>query len=187
MTCPHCGADNADNAKFCRQCGKELAAGEFKPTEAASPSPGALAGLALYAGFWRRTAALLIDAIPVGIISWIVGVSTHTQSIFWWNVEGISDARGFLIGAIIGWLYFAMCESSGSQATLGKMIIGLYVTDEGGSRITFRRATGRHFGKYISAVLLCIGFMMAGFTEKKQGLHDMLADTLVMRHPPIPA
>lgn len=101
---------------------------------------------------------------------------------FWWDVEDVSDLRGFVFGAIIGWLYFALQESSRTQATLGKLVVGLYVTDEDGRRINFARATGRHFGKYVSGVLLAIGFLMAGFTARKQGLHDMLAKTLVLKH-----
>ena len=135
-----------------------------------------------YAGFWRRVAAVLIDTIPLAIMSWIIGSATETHSMFWWDAEDATDMRGFVLSALVMWLYFALSESSRTQATLGKMIVGLYVTDEDGRRISFGRATGRHFGKYISGVILGIGFLMAGFTARKQGLHDMLARTLVMRH-----
>ena len=135
-----------------------------------------------YSGFWRRVGATLIDTIPLAIMSWIIGTATETPSMFWWDVEDVSDLRGFVFGAIIGWLYFALQESSRTQATLGKLVVGLYVTDEDGRRINFARATGRHFGKYVSGVLLAIGFLMAGFTARKQGLHDMLAKTLVLKH-----
>ena len=135
-----------------------------------------------YAGFWRRVGATLIDTIPLAIMSWIIGTATETPSMFWWDVEDVSDLRGFVLGAILGWLYFALQESSRTQATLGKLVVGLYVTDEDGRRINFARATGRHFGKYVSGVLLAIGFLMAGFTARKQGLHDMLARTLVLKH-----
>jgi uncharacterized RDD family membrane protein YckC len=81
---------------------------------------------------------------------------------------------------VIGWLYFAAMESSSKQATLGKMAVGLYVTDMDGNRISFGRATGRYFGRIISGLILCIGYFMAGFTEKKQTLHDMMAGCLVL-------
>ncbi len=171
MLCPHCGTSNADTAKYCIRCGKELAM-PAKP----------LGQPAQYAGFWRRAAATLIDTIPLAIMSWIVGSATHTPSMYWWDVEDASDLRGFLFGALIGWLYFALAESSRTQATLGKMIIGLYVTDDEGRRLSLKRATGRHFGKYLSGAILGIGFLMAGFTEKKQGLHDIMAKTLVLKH-----
>jgi uncharacterized RDD family membrane protein YckC len=79
------------------------------------------------------------------------------------------------------WLYEAFMESSSYQATLGKMILGMKVTDLSGNRISFGRATGRHFAKWISGMILCIGYIMVGFTERKQGLHDLLAGTLVRR------
>lgn len=79
------------------------------------------------------------------------------------------------------WLYFSIMESSKAQATIGKMALSLKVTDMEGNRISFGRATGRFFGKFISEIILMIGFMMAGWTEKKQALHDMMADTLVIR------
>jgi uncharacterized RDD family membrane protein YckC len=71
-------------------------------------------------------------------------------------------------------------ESSVKQATLGKLAIGIIVTDLQGSRITFGRATGRYFGKILSSLILSIGYIMAGFTEKKQALHDMIAGCLVV-------
>ena len=70
--------------------------------------------------------------------------------------------------------------SSEKQATVGKMVLGMVVTDVNGGRISFGRATGRHFAKWLSALILGIGFLMAAFTERKQALHDMIADTLVV-------
>jgi len=72
-------------------------------------------------------------------------------------------------------------ESSARQATLGKMAVGIVVTDERGARISFGRATGRFFAKFLSMLILYVGYLMAAFTEKKQGLHDVLAGTLVVR------
>ena len=98
-----------------------------------------------------------------------------------------------MIGALIGayfsfiviitvasWLYFALMESSNKQATVGKMALSIKVTDINGNRLTFGRATGRYFGKILSGMILYIGFIMAGFTEKKQALHDMIAGCLVV-------
>ncbi|MFY9676334.1 MAG: RDD family protein, partial [Terriglobales bacterium] len=85
----------------------------------------------------------------------------------------------FVLTLGASWLYEALMESSSYQATLGKMIFGMKVTDLYGNRISFARATGRHFAKIVSGLLLCIGFIMVGLTERKQGLHDMMAGTLV--------
>ena len=89
--------------------------------------------------------------------------------------------RFILISAVLKWLYYALLESSSWQATLGKKALGLEVTDLERRRIGFGRATGRTFAKIISAMILYIGFLMAGFTEKKQALHDMMAGCLVIR------
>jgi uncharacterized RDD family membrane protein YckC len=94
-----------------------------------------------------------------------------------------------LVGAIVSgafgftssWLYEAFLESSSRQATLGKMVLSLRVTDLEGHRISFLRATGRHFAKIVSVATLFIGYIMAGLTERKQALHDILAATLVVR------
>jgi len=85
-----------------------------------------------------------------------------------------------ILGGVVGWLYFAMMESSSTQGTLGKMALGIKVTDLNGGQIGFGKATGRYFGKIISALILLIGYIMVAFTEKKQGLHDMMAGCLVV-------
>ena len=125
-----------------------------------------------FAGFWIRVLAYIIDslviAIPVGGLLWAVGVG---------------DTAGNGVGLIVGWLYAAVMESSEWQATVGKRVLGLWVTDEEGRRISFGRATIRHFSKIVSAIILCIGFLMVAFTDRKQGLHDKMASTLVWRNP----
>jgi uncharacterized RDD family membrane protein YckC len=86
------------------------------------------------------------------------------------------------LGFLGGWLYHAMMESSDWQATLGKKALNLRVTDITGARVTFNRASGRHFGKIITGLIpFGVGFMLAGLTERKQALHDMLASCLVLR------
>lgn len=83
---------------------------------------------------------------------------------------------------IASWLYYALMESSHKQATIGKIVLGISVTDLSGNRISFGRATGRYFAKIISGVLLSIGYIMAAFTAKKQTLHDIIASTLVIKN-----
>lgn len=120
-----------------------------------------------YAGFLKRLVAAIIDGILVGIV---VGILTSTMDESWSGV----------ISTLLGWLYYAGMESSERQATLGKSVMGIYVTDLYGQRISFLRATGRYFAKILSALILMIGYIMAAFTERKQALHDMLASTLVL-------
>jgi uncharacterized RDD family membrane protein YckC len=86
------------------------------------------------------------------------------------------------IGFVGSWLYFAMMESSSWQATLGKRALSIEVTDLAGQRVSFGRASGRHFSKIITNLIpLFIGYILAGFTEKKQAIHDMIASCLVLR------
>jgi uncharacterized RDD family membrane protein YckC len=80
-------------------------------------------------------------------------------------------------------LYYSVMESSPWQATLGKRALGLQVTDLQGRRISFGRATGRYFAKIVSGLTLSIGYLMAGFTRRKQALHDIIAECLVVRRP----
>src|SRR5215831_6842530 len=143
-----------------------------------------------YAGFWWRFLASMIDGLIMGVIFVPLGV-----------VIGIGMASAndpdspMLLAAnyglnglefLVGWLYFAFCESSSWQATLGKKVCGLLVTDMAGNQLTFGRATGRYFGKLLSGLICYIGFIMAGFTERKQALHDMVANTLVLKGPAVP-
>jgi len=141
----------------------------------------------VYAGFWLRVGAILIDGLilsPLAVISFALNAmvraadSTSTELI----LSLVSLAYSLLL-LVVRWLYFALQESSGHQATVGKRVVGIYVTNRQGQRITFGRATGRYFAKIISTLTLCIGFMMAGWTERKQALHDLIADTLVVRKP----
>jgi len=120
--------------------------------------------------------------VPVGLIfggiSWLGGMGHGFPHVAFAFLGGGITALLVIAGQ---WLYEAFMQSSQYQATLGKMIFGMKVTDLYGNRISFARATGRHFAKWLSAMLFCVGFIMVGFTERKQGLHDMLAGTLVRR------
>ena len=142
------------------------------------------------AGFWMRFAAYLIDAVVLAIpgcvitrgIPPLMGVGLPAQPTREEIMSLLFLACGAnIIALVIGWLYYPLMESSANQGTLGKMALGIKVTDMAGGRITFGRASGRYFGKILSRLTLGIGYMMAGWTEKKQALHDILADTLVVR------
>jgi uncharacterized RDD family membrane protein YckC len=88
------------------------------------------------------------------------------------------------IGIVVNWLYEALMTSSSKQATVGKMVFGLVVTDTQGARLSFLHATGRHFAKFLSTLTLLIGYVMAAFTERKQALHDFVAGTYVLHGKP---
>jgi uncharacterized RDD family membrane protein YckC len=179
MFCPHCGHENIDNARYCARCGQEIVVKPDPPAPepAVSETPAPewyTAPLRVqpieYAGFWLRFVAFLLDFLILAAIDIALTLITFGGYIF-----------AFGLPMLISWLYYAVMESSPKQATIGKMAVGIAVTDLVNHRITFARATGRHFASYISTIILFIGFIMVAFTEKKQGLHDMLADTLVVK------
>jgi uncharacterized RDD family membrane protein YckC len=87
-----------------------------------------------------------------------------------------------LVFLVLGWLYFASLECN-LGGTIGKLMVGLRVADVNGQPINFQRATGRYFGKILSALPLYIGFFMALFTERGQALHDKVASTVVIHRP----
>ncbi len=146
----------------------------------------------VYAGFWLRVLAYLIDLVLLYsvvfagglIVGFVIGfVVAIVNRDALQAVLTVVKPVTFLVTLVIFWLYFALMESGRLQATVGKMALGLRVTDRRGERIGFGRASGRFFGKIISGFILGVGYMMAGWTERKQALHDMLADTLVVRKP----
>ena len=137
----------------------------------------------IYAGFWLRFAAYIIDAIMMYVILTIFMLSLGMHSILFIDDFSFSGLQivVFTVLYLAILLYFPIMESSKWQATLGKRAVNIKVTDLDGNRIGFGRAIGRFFGKILSATILYVGFIMAGFTEKKQGLHDMIAGTLVVK------
>jgi len=146
-----------------------------------------------YAGFWLRFLAYLIDSLVLSVPAvflvflMFVGMAGSLSQIERRNevVPVLGSILFFILFYVLLfaglWLYYAIMESSSWQATLGKKALNLQVTDLDGRRISFGRASGRFFGKLISGMILNIGYIMAGFTEKKQALHDMIAGCLVLR------
>jgi uncharacterized RDD family membrane protein YckC len=139
----------------------------------------------VYAGFWLRFAAIIVDGIiflPLSIVSYLLqSAANHVDEPSAKILLGLFMICYGIFEIVARWLYFALMESSSWQATLGKRLLGIRVTSLDGQRIGFGRATGRYFGKILSALILFVGFIMAGLTERKQALHDMLAGTLVVR------
>ncbi|TCJ14509.1 RDD family protein [Flaviaesturariibacter flavus] len=122
----------------------------------------------VYGGFWERFAAAIIDGIVMGVINKVIQLA-------------IGEIEGAVAGILVNCLYFALMESSERGATLGKMALGLRVTDMNGGRITFMQGLGRYFGKILSSIILFIGYLMMVWDDRKQTLHDKMAGTLVVK------
>ena len=192
MYCSQCGSPNSDDAKFCARCGAPLPVPGTTAPPPVSPAPAART--VEYAGFWRRFIAYIVDRFIIGIPFSIIILAFLVPSIIaMCSSPPDPDQIPFaVISFVLGWLwlialvliahllYFTFFESSKLQATPGKMLIGIIVTDLQGQRISFLRALGRNLGKVLSHMLLNIGFIMAGFTARRQALHDLLAETLVV-------
>ena len=203
--CNRCGAQNSALAKFCANCGTPFSGEVQAPapppaTPEVSPRPQSPAWqppavtyppvpTVRYGGFWIRFVAVIIDGILVGIVVWpvallmtvAIGLAGHSVSMPGIGINLVSVIVRLAFSGLAKWIYEASMESSARQATVGKMALALKVTDLEGRRISFARASGRHFAKYTSGMILLIGYIMAGFTERKQALHDMIAGTLVVR------
>jgi uncharacterized RDD family membrane protein YckC len=142
------------------------------PPESATSDAALLpAGDAIHAGFWRRSAALMLDMLVLAIPLLAIRYAFFLAN---------SELLGTIVVIVGLWLYFALLESTDMQATIGKRVMDLKVTDDHGARIGFGRATGRHFGKIVSGLILYIGYMLAGWTARKQALHDMMASCCVV-------
>ncbi|OPY37056.1 MAG: RDD family protein [Methanoregula sp. PtaU1.Bin051] len=201
MFCPKCGKETDASGKYCQWCGADIEV-QTPPKavvkvdeEESAPSTGD------YAGLGRRFFAFVIDAILLLILITIAATFFNLVAgvkYFYYivvqhapvselTVAGTSEAAYTPIIAALGvlfiiipWLYFAGFECSRGMATPGKTVMHIVVTDKEGNRISFSRATIRHFVKYISAAIILIGFIMIGLTRKRQGLHDMAAGCLVL-------
>ena len=201
--CSKCGAQNSAMSQSCQNCGLSLSS-NLVQTQAAAPAvayapapPVAYAPASVYGGFWIRLLAHIIDHIILGAVAAPLFFVTVLPSIIRIAQQAdrdqepspemiitiISSAFVYIALAFVGqWLYEALLTSSSWQATIGKRILHLKVVDEAGNRISFGRATGRFFAKILSSMFMCIGFIMIAFTDRKRGLHDMLAGTLVVKN-----
>lgn len=138
-----------------------------------------------YVGFWWRFLALIIDSIILMIafagIGLAIGVSMFTPEVD--PTTGMPQISGLAMLVQFGGpiLYYGVMQASPMQATVGKMAIGAIVTDAAGNRLGYGRSFGRELAKIPSMMVLMIGYLMVAFTGRKQGLHDIMAGTLVMK------
>lgn len=206
MYCSKCGAVLAGDAVFCQSCGTPVTRTALANPAAGAVSPHAGVGAiayasnVTYAGFWLRFVAYLLDSVIIGFavmvlfvpLFFLMGGVAMLDALPHGRVERFEPGQWMAllslmltlvaISSIAKWLYFAYQESGEKQATWGKQALGIYVTDLAGARISFGRASGRFFSKIVTGLIpFGIGYMMAGFTERRQALHDMIASTLVLR------
>lgn len=207
MFCSGCRRAIPEGSLFCPHCGRPAVAAAWPASPVNPPPPrspiaqapdGAATPRLAYAGFWLRLVAYLIDVVIVVFAELAVALllvfgtgllgvirrlpeNPTPEDIFTGTLEFAFIAFAVGILALL-WLYYASMESSRYQGTLGKMALGLVVSDLRAQPVSFGRASGRFFAKFLTGLIpFAIGYIMAGFTEKKQALHDMIASCLVLR------
>ena len=148
-----------------------------------------------YAGFWIRFVALIIDYLVLNTLTFLLILPL--LGIIGFSSIGLSDLQSmdeeeilmtilaistpfYIANMVMYWLYYALQQSSSWQATLGKRAVGIKVTNQHGERLSFTTASLRYLGRIISGMTMLIGYIIAGFTAKKQALHDMIASTYVV-------
>jgi uncharacterized RDD family membrane protein YckC len=197
QVCSTCGNVRLPDGRFCLFCGDLLSDPDAQNLAASQSSKGMVSPEATdlahpqFAGFWLRVwagaidvaleaggALLLTFAIDLALrrLGHLLGISPF--------VSKVATGMAFILILSVGsWLYSAFTESSSWRATVGKRILGLQVVTAEGERLSFGQATIRHLMKFLSLFFLTIGFMMAGWTKRRQALHDMPCDCLVIRVP----
>jgi uncharacterized RDD family membrane protein YckC len=189
VTCQRCGWQG-ENAQYCSRCGASFgtspvaARGPFAPPPVSPPAPVLTPVLVTVssrpAGFWIRFVAVFIDGIVLlvaqGILfsaGWMVSGGSAGGGT---AVKGLVNVFGTLLGAAYGIIFHWLWGQ-----TLGKMALQIKVVSMDGGPLTFGQAAGRYFATFLSAIILCIGFIMAGIRSDKRALHDLLAGTRVVR------
>ena len=170
--CSGCGTAIPEGSQFCPSCGQRVG---VSPPAWSGATDVEIATTYTYAGFWLRFVATIIDLIIVSVVSAFIGAIIAGG-----DDTGTVSAMLNLFG---DWLYCALMESSKFQGTVGKLVLGLIVTDDQYRPISFGRATWRYLGHFLSTIILGIGFLMAAVTTRKQCLHDIMAGTLVVKKP----
>jgi uncharacterized RDD family membrane protein YckC len=208
MYCSKCGCAITSDTAFCQVCGTPVQPAIAAAPTGAIAVPAAGVGevsphwlppvTRAYAGFWLRFVAHMIDSLLLGLVALAVLLPLFILGGLGGALRGMDRSNppdpavvaafltsiGLMIGGslLLGWLYSAYFESSDWQGTVGKKVMNLVVTDLQGNRVSFARASGRYFAKLISGLIpFGIGYILAGVTEKKQALHDMIAGSLVLR------
>ena len=191
--CASCGNTRLPDGKFCLFCGDLLSEtpDHEHPHSDLHPIASAHSETVEYAGFWLRFWAGAIDvcleALGALVLTFVIDFMLRRLGRFLGIspfLSKVATGIAFIIILAVGsWLYCAFMESSSWRATVGKRLLGLEVMTSDGDRTTFGTATVRHLMKFLSFFCLTIGFMMSGWTKRRQALHDIPCDTLVIRTP----
>jgi uncharacterized RDD family membrane protein YckC len=191
--CASCGSPALPDGDFCLFCGDVL-------TESGRHIALRLQGSTIivpitesrvFAGFWRRVWAGMIDVSLEIVVALLIALFIDAIFKLMGRAFGIQqDSAAYVTGftfivllTVGGWLYAALSESSRYRATIGKRIMHLQVVSVGGEKLNFGQASVRHVMKFLSLFTLGIGFLMAGWTKRRQALHDIPTDCLVIRVP----
>jgi len=201
MFCPKCGKETDASGKFCQWCGADIGSLPAPASPVVTQEEEDGPDIGVYAGLGRRFVAFIVDFIIIILFDLVamavLGLTRGIQNSYFYFVQRVpvdtlttEGTMGALLGSIIAaygivlivipWLYFAGFESSRSQATPGKLLMHIVVTDMTGNKPTFACVTLRHFAKFVSALVIFIGFLMIGLTQRRQGLHDRIAGCLVL-------
>jgi uncharacterized RDD family membrane protein YckC len=201
LNCEKCEAEIPEGASVCPQCETPVSVAQLGPVyvsqsaplpEVVPPGPdlSKLPPRPAFAGFWLRAVAYLLDTVLISLVFGLIASFYPTTFIKFPDAASTSLASlpqltpiAFAITITATWFYYTMFEASAWQATPGKRVLRLYVTGLNGQRMTFARAAARNLAKIISSLTFLVGYLVAGFTEKKQALHDILASCLVLRRP----
>jgi uncharacterized RDD family membrane protein YckC len=194
------------DSRYCAECGRPFPAsqltsfgdvavcGQCQPAYSQRMRNGA-AVKRHFGGFWIRFVALVIDGIILGAVGLIVriplGLAIGGAGLTLGRNPDPSEILGMLpaVMGMIGLFWFIHMALSLAYevyflttrgATPGKMVLGLKVIREDGSNLSAGVAAGRFFGKYLSGLTLCIGFLLAAFDREKRALHDHICQTRVI-------
>jgi len=176
MYCSKCGTWAPETENLCGRCGAALQVENV-------PRPAGVAAASMplvYCGFWRRFGSAVVDFAVVTPFTTAIEIVLGRRPFdplewdaSWWGVQSLLMA--------LSWFYSALMESSRWQGTLGQQLLDIRVADGAGRRISFARATGRHFAQLLSVFTLGFGYVMIAFTRRKQALHDIVSGCVLVR------
>ena len=202
VTCEKCAAEIADGASVCPHCATPVSIAQlgpvYVPAAAQASAPAAeiqtvsvVSSQPVFAGFWLRAVAYLLDTVLISLVGGLIASFYPATFIKFPDAATAASnpfaslpqltPLGFAITLGATWIYYTMFEASAWQATPGKRIMKIYVTDMFGQRPTVARVAARNVAKIISNLSFLVGYLVAGFTVKKQALHDMVTSCLVLR------
>jgi uncharacterized RDD family membrane protein YckC len=190
-SCANCGSERRADGGFCLFCGDPLVRPEAQTANRAPFAPPSVSVQPEYASLWRRFWAGVLDLALEAVgallltlaLDFVLRHLGRGLGIDPWDSKVFTGMAYILILAIGSWLYCAFAESSSWRATVGKRLLGLQVITAEGGRTSFGQATVRHFMKFLSLFCATIGFFMPLWTKRRQSLHDMPCDVLVIRVP----